>query len=67
MRNIYRSLVLDTPGTFRVELRDLVEVVPDPIVKWQDVGPDHFNILDALYDGPQGDRMVFVRAVHEAK
>ncbi|XP_062180826.1 uncharacterized protein LOC133885176 [Phragmites australis] len=85
-----------------IELRDLVEVVPEPIGKWQDVGPDHFNILDAFYAEPhryaytfqnyvfvtrvmqeresQGgikplrlmersvfsDRMVFVRAVHEA-
>ncbi|KAF4373682.1 hypothetical protein F8388_010710 [Cannabis sativa] len=86
-----------------IELRDLVEVVPEPINKWQDVGPDHFNILDAFYAEPQryaytfqnyvfvtrvmqeresssgikplrlmersvfSDRMVFVRAVHEAK
>lgn len=85
-----------------IELRDLVEVVPEPIGKWQDVGPDHFNILDAFYAEPQryaytfqnyvfvtrvmqeressagikplrlmersvfSDRMVFVRAVHEA-
>nr|XP_029153573.1 deoxycytidine kinase isoform X2 [Arachis hypogaea] len=85
-----------------IELRDLVEVVPEPISKWQDVGPDHFNILDAFYAEPQryaytfqnyvfvtrvmqeressggikplrlmersvfSDRMVFVRAVHEA-
>ncbi|KAL6848809.1 hypothetical protein ACP4OV_021392 [Aristida adscensionis] len=85
-----------------IELRDLVEIVPEPIDKWQDVGPDHFNILDAFYAEPhryaytfqnyvfvtrvmqeresQGgikplrlmersvfsDRMVFVRAVHEA-
>eukprot|EP00262_Sarcandra_glabra_P011894 TRINITY_DN2942_c1_g4_i1.p1 TRINITY_DN2942_c1_g4~~TRINITY_DN2942_c1_g4_i1.p1 ORF type:complete len:545 (+),score=87.76 TRINITY_DN2942_c1_g4_i1:144-1778(+) len=85
-----------------LELRDLVEVVPEPIAKWQDVGPDHFNILDAFYAEPQryaytfqnyvfvtrvmqeressggikplrlmersvfSDRMVFVRAVHEA-
>eukprot|EP01018_Ginkgo_biloba_P009684 Gb_04620 [translate_table: standard] len=86
-----------------LELRDLVEVVPEPISKWQDIGPDHFNILDAFYAEPQryaytfqnyvfvtrvmqeresagglkplrlmersvfSDRMVFVRAVHEAK
>ncbi|XP_028796991.1 uncharacterized protein LOC114752402 [Neltuma alba] len=86
-----------------IELRDLVEVVPEPINKWQDVGADHFNILDAFYAEPQryaytfqnyvfvtrvmqeressggmkplrlmersvfSDRMVFVRAVHEAK
>ncbi|XP_010680742.2 uncharacterized protein LOC104895792 [Beta vulgaris subsp. vulgaris] len=86
-----------------IELRDLVEIVPEPIDKWQDIGPDHFNILDAFYADPQryaytfqnyvfvtrvmqerdssagiqplrlmersvfSDRMVFVRAVHEAK
>ncbi|KAF3445455.1 hypothetical protein FNV43_RR10631 [Rhamnella rubrinervis] len=85
-----------------LELQDLVEVVPEPINKWQDIGPDHFNILDAFYAEPQryaytfqnyvfvtrvmqekessggikplrlmersvfSDRMVFVRAVHEA-
>ncbi|KAF5731561.1 hypothetical protein HS088_TW18G00241 [Tripterygium wilfordii] len=85
-----------------LELRDLVEVVPEPINKWQDIGPDHFNILDAFYAEPEryaytfqnyvfvtrvmqeressggikplrlmersvfSDRMVFVRAVHEA-
>lgn len=36
-----------------LELRDLVEIVPEPIDKWQDVGPDHFNILDAFYAEPQ--------------
>nr|XP_010910778.1 uncharacterized protein LOC105036736 [Elaeis guineensis] len=85
-----------------IELRDLVEIVPEPISRWQDVGPDHFNVLDAFYAEPQryaytfqnyvfvtrvmqeresaggikplrlmersvfSDRMVFVRAVHEA-
>ncbi|TYK00425.1 Deoxycytidine kinase [Cucumis melo var. makuwa] len=85
-----------------LELRDLVEVVPEPIGKWQDIGPEHFNILNAFYAEPQryaytfqnyvfvtrvmqeressggikplrlmersvfSDRMVFVRAVHEA-
>ncbi|KAJ7538790.1 hypothetical protein O6H91_11G063100 [Diphasiastrum complanatum] len=86
-----------------LELRDLVEVVPEPIAKWQNVGPDKFNILNAFYAEPAryaytfqnyvfvtrlmqeresangvkplrlmersvfSDRMVFVRAVHEAK
>ncbi|KAG6422113.1 hypothetical protein SASPL_118676 [Salvia splendens] len=86
-----------------LELRDLVEIVPEPVDKWQNVGPDHFNILDAFYSEPEryaytfqnyvfvtrvmqerescggmkplrlmersvfSDRMVFVRAVHEAK
>ncbi|XP_022773526.1 uncharacterized protein LOC111315784 [Durio zibethinus] len=85
-----------------LELRDLVEIVPEPVDKWQNVGPDHFNILDAFYAEPHryaytfqnyvfvtrvmqeressggikplrlmersvfSDRMVFVRAVHEA-
>ena len=35
-----------------LELRDLVEIVPEPIDKWQNVGPDHFNILDAFYAEP---------------
>ncbi|XP_076953684.1 uncharacterized protein LOC143627847 [Bidens hawaiensis] len=86
-----------------LELQDLVEIVPEPIGKWQDIGPDHFNILNAFYAEPEryaytfqnyvfvtrvmqekesssgikplrlmersvfSDRMVFVRAVHEAK
>ncbi|KAL9250143.1 Deoxycytidine kinase-like protein [Drosera capensis] len=86
-----------------LELRDLVEIVPEPVNKWQDVGPNHCNILDAFYAEPKryaytfqnyvfvtrvmqgwessngvkplrlmersvfSDRMVFVRAVHEAK
>ncbi|XP_028117761.1 deoxycytidine kinase-like, partial [Camellia sinensis] len=33
--------------------QDLVEIVLEPINKWQDVGPDHFNILDAFYAEPQ--------------
>lgn len=36
-----------------LELQDLVEVVPEPINKWQDVGPDHLNILDAFYAEPE--------------
>lgn len=36
-----------------LELRDLVEVVPEPIGKWQDIGPEHFNILNAFYAEPQ--------------
>ncbi|XP_042035841.1 uncharacterized protein LOC121782173 [Salvia splendens] len=86
-----------------LELRDIVEVVPEPIDKWQNIGADRFNILDAFYAEPERyaytfqnyvfvtrvmqeressgsvkplrlmersvftDRMVFVRAVHEAK
>ncbi|MCO5554389.1 hypothetical protein L7F22_007919 [Adiantum nelumboides] len=86
-----------------IQLRDLVEIVPEPVDKWKDVGPDHFNLLDAFYNEPEryaytfqnyvfatrlmkeqetsngmkplrlmersifSDRLVFVRAVHEAK
>ncbi|CAD6220454.1 unnamed protein product [Miscanthus lutarioriparius] len=58
-----------------VELRDLVEIVPEPVSKWQDVGPDHFNILGVLWRIKPlrlversifSDRMVFARAVREA-
>ena len=36
-----------------VELQDLVEIVREPIDKWKDIGPDHFNILDAFYSDPK--------------
>lgn len=90
-----------------VELKEMVQVVPEPLEKWQDMpGPrgedQSFNILDAFYKNPEryaytfqnyvfvtrlqqeresrardkslrlmersvfSDRMVFVRAVHEA-
>lgn len=42
-----------------LELRDLVEVVPEPIDKWQNVGPDHFNILDAFYAEPERHAYTF--------
>ncbi|CAI5475754.1 unnamed protein product [Closterium sp. Yama58-4] len=86
-----------------VKLHDLVEVVPEPVARWQSVGQEKFNILEAFYEEPEryaytfqnyvfvtrmmqeresagrvrpirlmersvfSDRMVFVRAVHEAK
>nr|XP_017178807.1 uncharacterized protein LOC103401315 isoform X2 [Malus domestica] len=101
--SVGKSTFLQRIANETLELRDLVEVVPEPINKWQDVGPDHFNILDAFYAHPEryaytfqnyvfvtrlmqeressggmkplrlmersvfSDRMVFVRAVHEAK
>ncbi|CAN6180327.1 unnamed protein product [Urochloa humidicola] len=100
--SVGKSTFLQKIATETVELRDLVEIVPEPVSKWQDVGPDHFNILGAFYAEPQryaytfqnyvfvtrlmqekesrggikplrlversifSDRMVFVRAVHEA-
>jgi hypothetical protein len=36
-----------------IELRDMVEIVPEPVDKWKDVGPDHFNLLDAFYKEPE--------------
>lgn len=36
-----------------IELQDLVEIVPEPIGKWQDIGPEHFNILNAFYAEPE--------------
>lgn len=101
--SVGKSTFLQRIANETIELRDLVEIVPEPVAKWQDVGPDHFNILDAFYAEPQryaytfqnyvfvtrvmqekesssgikplrlmersvfSDRMVFVRAVHEAK
>ncbi|KAK1300026.1 hypothetical protein QJS10_CPB13g00906 [Acorus calamus] len=100
--SVGKSTFLQRIANETLELRDLVEIVPEPIDKWQDVGPDHFNILDAFYAEPHryaytfqnyvfvtrvmqekessggikplrlmersifSDRMVFVRAVHEA-
>ncbi|KAK9902878.1 hypothetical protein WJX75_009597 [Coccomyxa subellipsoidea] len=90
-----------------VELRDIIEVVPEPVDKWQNIqdtnGGQPSNLLEAFYRNPEryaytfqnyvfvtrlmqakdsedcaaplrllersvfSDRMVFVRAVHEAK
>ena len=86
-----------------VELRDVLEVVPEPVDKWQAVGKGGENVLAQFYADPQryaytfqnyvfvtrmmqerdssagtspmrllersvfSDRMVFVRAVHEAR
>lgn len=55
-----------------IELRDLVEIVPEPIAKWQDVGPEHFNILDAYYAEPERyaytfQNYVFVTRVMQEK
>ncbi|CAI9114839.1 OLC1v1015648C1 [Oldenlandia corymbosa var. corymbosa] len=101
--SVGKSTFLQRIANETLELRDLVEIVPEPVDKWQNVGPDHFNILDAFYHDPKryaytfqnyvfvtrmmqeressdgikplrlmersvfSDRMVFVRAVHEAK
>ncbi|KAK9066835.1 hypothetical protein SSX86_014158 [Deinandra increscens subsp. villosa] len=101
--SVGKSTFLQRIANETLELQDLVEIVPEPVNKWQDIGPDHFNILDAFYAEPQryaytfqnyvfvtrvmqekesssgikplrlmersvfSDRMVFVRAVHEAK
>ncbi|KAL6897304.1 hypothetical protein ACP4OV_007000 [Aristida adscensionis] len=100
--SVGKSTFLQRIANEAVELRDIVQIVPEPVSKWQDVGPDHFNILGAFYAEPQryaytfqnyvfvtrlmqekessqgikplrlmersifSDRMVFVRAVHEA-
>uniref|UniRef100_A0A452Z6L8 Deoxynucleoside kinase domain-containing protein n=1 Tax=Aegilops tauschii subsp. strangulata TaxID=200361 RepID=A0A452Z6L8_AEGTS len=74
--SVGKSTFLQRIANETIELRDLVEIVPEPVAKWQDVGPDHFNILDAFYAEPQRYAYtfqnyvfvtrVFVRAVHEA-
>lgn len=101
--SVGKSTFLKEITNTTLELQDLVEVVQEPVDKWQDIGPDHFNILNAFYAEPHryaytfqnyvfvtrvmqerassgsikplrlmersvfSDRMVFVRAVHEAK
>lgn len=97
-----KSTFLSILNEEMVELQDIVEIVPEPVDKWQTVnGQD--NILDMFYREPEryaytfqnyvfvtrwqqeressrtskqlrilersvfSDRMVFVRAVHEAK
>lgn len=86
-----------------VQLQELLEVVPEPVDRWQSVGSSRLNMLDMFYQDPGrfaytfqnyvfisrvvqeresrgcikplrllersvfSDRMVFVRAVHEAK
>ncbi|GFP81288.1 deoxycytidine kinase [Phtheirospermum japonicum] len=75
--SVGKSTFLQRIANETLELRDLVEIVPEPVDKWQNVGPDHFNILDAFYSEPERYAYtfqnyvfvtrVFVRAVHEAK
>ncbi|CAI7832671.1 unnamed protein product [Closterium sp. NIES-54] len=36
-----------------VKLHDLVEVVPEPVARWQSVGQEKFNILEAFYEEPE--------------
>lgn len=101
--SVGKSTFLQRIASETLELQDLVEIVPEPVGKWQDVGADHHNILESFYREPEryaytfqnyvfvtrlmqeresangvkplrlmersvfSDRMVFVRAVHEAK
>lgn len=50
--SVGKSTFLQRIANETIELRDLVEIVPEPVAKWQDIGPDHFNILDAFYAEP---------------
>jgi hypothetical protein len=50
--SVGKSTFLQRIANETIELRDLVEIVPEPVDKWQNVGPDHFNILDAFYAEP---------------
>lgn len=101
--SVGKSTFLQRIASETLELQDLVEIVPEPVGKWQDVGANHHNILESFYKEPEryaytfqnyvfvtrlmqeresahgikplrlmersvfSDRMVFVRAVHEAK
>ncbi|CAK9251200.1 unnamed protein product [Sphagnum jensenii] len=101
--SVGKSTFLQKIASETIELQDLVEIVPEPVAKWQDVGKEHHNILESFYAEPEryaytfqnyvfvtrlmqeresangvkplrlmersvfSDRMMFVRAVHEAK
>ncbi|DBB02914.1 TPA: hypothetical protein ACH3X1_013516 [Trebouxia sp. C0004] len=98
-----KSTFLNWVAQGHPELDGMLEVVPEPVDKWQDIGDGHHNVLQAFYDNQErfaytfqnyvfvtrmmqeretqlgarpfrllersvfSDRMVFVRAVHEAK
>lgn len=51
--SVGKSTFLQRIANETLELQDLVEIVPEPVDKWQNVGPDHFNILDAFYAEPE--------------
>lgn len=50
--SVGKSTFLKEIANTTLELQDLVEVVQEPVDKWQDIGPDHFNILNAFYAEP---------------
>lgn len=98
-----KSTFLNWVAQGHPELANMLEVVPEPVDKWQDIGDGHHNVLKAFYETPErfaytfqnyvfvtrmmqeretqlgkrpfrllersvfSDRMVFVRAVHEAQ
>lgn len=51
--SVGKSTFLQRIANETLELRDLVEIVPEPVSKWQDVGSKHFNILGAFYSEPE--------------
>jgi deoxycitidine kinase len=61
--SVGKSTFLQKIANETVELHDLVEIVPEPVSKWQDVGPDHFNILGAFYAEPQRYAYTFQNCV----
>lgn len=70
--SVGKSTFLQRIANETLELQDLVEIVPEPIDKWQDIGPDHFNILDAFYAEPERyaytfQNYVFVTRVMQEK
>ncbi|KAK8947209.1 hypothetical protein KSP39_PZI007461 [Platanthera zijinensis] len=51
--SVGKTTILQRIANETLELRDLVEIVQEPISKWQDVGRNHFNISDAFYAEPK--------------
>lgn len=41
------------PSDSALESLNHVQVVPEPVDKWQDVGNGHHNVLDAFYKSPE--------------
>ncbi|GFY95290.1 P-loop containing nucleoside triphosphate hydrolases superfamily protein [Actinidia rufa] len=53
--SVGKTTFLRTIANKTLELQDLVDIVLKPVKKWQDVGQDRFNILDAFYAEPQSE------------
>ncbi|CAM6072521.1 unnamed protein product [Sphagnum tenellum] len=51
--SVGKSTFLQKIASETIEVQDLVEIVPEPVAKWQDVGKEHHNILESFYAEPE--------------